>query len=328
MTNLVKWALAILGLCCLIPASLLIGSVDIPLNSFFGNATDVERIIIVESRIPRTLAALFGGAGLSLGGLFMQTLFRNPLAGPSVLGLTSGSSLAVGFLMLSGGVLAASQLAVISAAASGALVVLLIILAVSRRFVNMASVLIVGLMLSFFSSSVLSVLQAYADETSLKVFVFWGFGSFSNLSFGQIPLFLIPVGLVIILSPLLIKPMNNLLPGELHAKSMGFDLRLIQTSLVVSTGVMVGVITAFCGPVAFIGLTAPHLARILFSTANIRIVLPGSLLIGSLLALFCDIVARWPFSEIALPLNTVCAFMGAPVIVYLILKGRKTKILS
>lgn len=312
----------------LAPLSLLLGSVDIPFGAFLGEADQLQTVIIRESRIPRTLAAIFAGMGLSLGGLFMQTLFRNPLAGPSVLGLTSGSSLAVGILTLGGGVLATSQIAVVSAAAVGALVVLLIILAVASRFAHISSVLIVGLMLGFFTSAIVSLLQAYADESSLKTFVFWGFGSFSNLVFDQLLVFTLPLTIAILVAPLFIKPLNHLLLGILHAQSMGVHVKRLQIILVVITGVMVGIITAFCGPIAFIGLAVPHLARMLFSTPDHRIVLPASLLIGACIALLCDLVARMPFSDFVLPLNTVCAFMGAPVVIYLIFKGRKRRIFS
>lgn len=328
MSKSAKWVLCFLFLVVLIPASLLLGSVDIPLHVFFGGADKFEAIIIKESRIPRTLAALVGGAGLALGGLFMQTLFRNPLAGPSVLGLTSGSSLAVGILTLGGGVLAASQFAVVSAAAIGSIGVLVVILAVAHRFSDMASVLIVGLMLGFFASAMVSLLQAYADESSLKAFVFWGFGSFSNIAFNQLWVLLAPLLIVFCISPFFIKPLNHLLLGELHAKTMGVDVKRLQLTLVVVTGVMVGVITAYCGPIAFIGLAAPHLARMLFSTPNHRTILPATLILGSALALFCDLIARLPFSDYAIPLNTVCAFMGAPVVVYLVFKGRKNRVFS
>jgi iron complex transport system permease protein len=328
MSKTAKWFLCLLILLVLIPASLLLGSVDIPLSAFFGTANELQGIIIRESRIPRTVAAICGGAGLALGGLFMQTLFRNPLAGPSVLGLTSGSSLAVGILTLGGGVLATSQIVVISAAAAGSIAVLLIVLAVAHRFADMASVLIVGLMLGFFTSAVVSLLQAYADESSLKTFVFWGFGSFSHISFNQLPLLTLPLLAIFFMAPFFIKPLNHLLPGELHAKTMGVNVKRLQLLLVVATGIMVGLVTAFCGPIAFIGLAAPHLARMLFSTPNHRTVLPATLILGGALALLCDLIARLPFSEFALPLNTVCAFMGAPVVIYLVIKGRKSRILT
>ncbi|HKK38614.1 MAG TPA: iron ABC transporter permease, partial [Cryomorphaceae bacterium] len=205
---------------------------------------------------------------------------------------------------------------------------LFVILAVAHRFANIASVLIVGLMLGFFTSAVVSLLQAYADDASLKTFVFWGFGSFSNIAFTQLPILLIPLAFIFLISPFFIKPLNHLLPGELHAKTMGVNVKSLQLSLVVATGIMVGVITAFCGPIAFIGLAAPHLARMLFSTPNHRTVLPATLILGGGLAVLCDLIARLPFSEYALPLNTVAAFMGAPVVVYLVFKGRKSRILT
>jgi iron complex transport system permease protein len=328
MSHVLKWIFCIATLLVLAPLSLLLGSVDIPLTAFLGDADELQRMIIYESRIPRTVAAILAGVGLSVGGLFMQTLFRNPLAGPSVLGLTSGSSMAVALLTLGGGVWATTQFSIVVAASLGALAVLLVILAVAHRFVDISSVLIVGLMLSFFTSAMVSLLQTYADETSLKTFVFWGFGSFSNVASNQLIFFLIPIVAILLFTPFLIKPLNHLLLGTMHAKTMGVNVSKLQLLLVVSTGIMVGVITAFCGPVAFIGLAVPHLARLLFSTPDHRTILPASMVIGAVVALFCDLIARMPYSEFALPLNTVCAFMGAPVVIYLVFKGRKSRILS
>jgi len=328
MSNRIRCVICTLVLALLAPLSLLLGSVEIPIAAFLGEADELQRVIILESRIPRTVAAMLAGMGLSVGGLFMQTLFRNPLAGPSVLGLTSGSSLAVGMLTLGGGVWATSQFAIVSAAALGALCILLIILAIASRFAHISSVLIVGLMLSFFTSAVVSLLQAYADESALKTFVFWGFGSFSNLAFNQLVFFATPLVIIMLVSPLFVKALNHLLMGSLHAKAMGVPVKRLQLILVVLTGIMVGIITAFCGPIAFIGLSVPHLARLFFSTPDHRVVLPASLIIGASVALFCDLIARMPFSELALPLNTVCAFLGGPVVIYLIFKGRKNQIFS
>jgi iron complex transport system permease protein len=234
----------------------------------------------------------------------------------------------VAFVTMAGGVGAVTEFGTVAAAAAGAIAVLLILLLVAHRFSDITSVLIVGLMLSFFTSAAVSILQAHADDSALKAFVFWGFGSFSQISFERLPLLVIPVLAVILISPVFIKPLNNLLPGELHAKSMGVRVGRLRLSLVLLTGIMVGTVTAFCGPIAFIGLAGPHIARFAFSTPNHRTILPASLVLGSVLALACDLISRLPGTDYALPLNTVCAFMGAPVVVYLIFKGRKKRIFT
>lgn len=287
----------------------------------------VEKTILIQSRLPRGLAAVGGGAGLALAGLLMQTLFRNPLAGPSVLGITSGASLAVAVLTLGISSAVISQFQVVVAAILGSLAILLVILAVAKKFFDVTAVLIVGLMLSFFTSAIVSLLQSFAPASSIKSFVFWGFGSFANLTPGQSPLFLIPVGIILTLSLFFVKPLNALLLGEMHAASMGIRVKSLRIQIMLATGILTGVITAFCGPVAFIGLASPHVARFIFRSVNHRIVLPSSILLGAVLALACDVIARLPGSDQALPLNTVCAFMGAPVVIYLIVSGRKKKFL-
>lgn len=289
--------------------------------------TAVEKTILIQSRLPRGLAAVGGGAGLALAGLLMQTLFRNPLAGPSVLGITSGASLAVAVLTLGISSAVISQFQVVVAAILGSLAILLVILAVAKKFFDVTAVLIVGLMLSFFTSAIVSLLQSFAPASSIKSFVFWGFGSFANLTPGHSLLFLIPVGIILMLSLFFVKPLNALLLGEMHAASMGIRVKSLRIQIMLATGILTGVITAFCGPVAFIGLASPHVARFIFRSVNHRIVLPSSILLGAVLALACDVIARLPGSDQALPLNTVCAFMGAPVVIYLIVSGRKKKFL-
>jgi iron complex transport system permease protein len=327
MSNSFRWLILFGLLILLVLSSLQFGSVKIPIEAFFGEGSELERLIVRESRWPRLFAAVFGGAALSLGGLLMQTLFRNPLAGPSVLGLSSGASLAVAFLTLGGSLWASSQLSVTLAAILGAAAVLAIILLVANRFADVTSVLIVGLMLSFFTSAVISFLQSQADATALKTFVFWGFGSFSSMSFRYLPWFVGLLGIMMVIAIFLVKPLNSLLPGEMHAQSMGVNVKRLRMIIVLLTGILTGVVTAFCGPIAFIGLASPHLARFYFKTVDHRHILPGSLILGAVVALLCDLIARWPFNDSALPLNTVCAFMGAPVVIYLIFRGRKKRIL-
>lgn len=323
------WIFIPLGIVVLFGISLFMGSVHIPAQHIFsGDLSGVEQTILLESRLPRGLAALAGGAGLALAGLLMQTLFRNPLAGPSVLGITSGASLAVALLTLGSSGMVVARYEIVGAAIAGALAVLAIILTVARKFLDVTSVLIVGLMLSFFTSAVVSLLQSLASESAIRHFVFWGFGSFANFSLSDGWFFLLPIGVILLVSAIFVKPLNALLLGEMHATSMGIGVKSLRIQLMVATGILTGIITAFCGPVAFIGLTSPHIARFLFKTVNHRVILPASILIGGALALICDVVARLPGSDHALPLNTVCAFMGAPVVIYLIVSGRKKRFLQ
>jgi iron complex transport system permease protein len=310
-------------------ASIGLGSVELPFRSILGfdQWNTYQQIIFYEYRVPRGIVGLFAGSALALAGLLMQTLFRNALAGPSVLGLSSGASLVVAALVLGFPFLDLTGVPITLGAIMGSLAVMMIILIVASRFRDITSVLIVGLMLSFFTSAMVSFLQSVAGESEIKAFVFWGFGSFANVGSAKLLLFTLPIVTVVLLSVTLIKPLNALLPGELHAKTMGVNIRLLRTQIVLFTGILVGVVTAFCGPIAFLGLASPHLARFLFKTADHRVILPGSLLIGSILALCCDVIARLPGTEYALPLNTVCAFMGAPVVVYLIFRGSKRQII-
>ena len=323
------WIMLSAVLLLLFLISLFLGSVHIPVSALFAlnELEQTEKHILLESRLPRAIVAVIGGSALALAGLFMQTLFRNPLAGPSVLGITSGASLAVAILTLGASAAIISQYQIAFAAVIGAFVILLIILAVAKKFFDVTAVLIVGLMLSFFTSAIVSLLQSFASANAIKTFVFWGFGSFSGLGLSDLPLFIAPLVLIIILSPLFIKPLNALLLGEMHAGSMGINTKSLRIKIMLATGILVGVVTAFCGPIAFLGLASPHIARFVFKSVDHRIILPSTILLGGLLALICDIISRLPGSDYAIPLNTVCAFMGAPVVIYLIVAGRKKKFL-
>ena len=322
------WIALAIFLALLFIVSLFLGSVQIPLSAIFaGELSQIDHHILFESRLPRAIVALASGAALALAGLFMQTLFRNPLAGPSVLGITSGASLAVAILTLGASATIISKYQIAIAAVIGAFVVLGIILAVAKKFFDVTAVLIVGLMLSFFTSAIVSLLQSIASADAIKAYIFWGFGSFSGVSLSDIPLFILPILLVLILSPIFVKPLNALLLGEMHAGSMGINIKSLRIQIMLATGILAGMVTAFCGPVAFLGLASPHIARFVFKSVDHRIVLPATILIGGIIALICDIIARLPGSDYAIPLNTVCAFMGAPVVIYLIVSGRKRKFL-
>lgn len=321
------WILILALTGTLVLISLLAGSVSINLGDVFNSHSEMARLVFFESRIPRTCTAVLAGASLSLSGLFMQTLFRNPLAGPSVLGVSSGASLAVAIITMTAIFQSFHAVHLAVGGIIGSFAVLAILVWVARKFNDLSSVLIVGLMLSFFTSSIVSLLSSMASDSGLKSFVFWGFGSFADLGSSQLLIFSVPILMGLLISPVFMKPLNALLLGELHAKSLGVDPLKLRRSLILTTGVLTGVVTAFCGPIAFIGLTAPHIARFVFKTSDHRTLVPASIVLGSFIGLATDIIARLPGSDYALPLNTVCAFMGAPVIIYLIYKGRNRKVL-
>ena len=317
-------ALVILGMFL----SITLGSVAINWPAIFEGEglLETEQIIVAELRLPRMIAALIGGAALALAGLLMQTLFRNPLAGPSVLGISSGSSLAVAFVTLGGGALASHPFLLVGSSMVGALVVLAIIAYVANRFYDIASVLIVGVMLSFFTSALIGVLQSQATDQDLKAFVIWGFGSFGGLRLSQLPFFILPISFIVLASPFLSKQLNAYLLGAEHAQSLGIAVSRLRLISILMAGMLTAIVTAFCGPIAFIGLAGPHIARIVFRTSDHRLILPASLLVGGVLGLYCDVIARMPGSDSALPLNTVCSFIGAPIVIFLLIRQRKKSI--
>lgn len=326
----VKWIVLIVVLAALTLASIMSGSVTINMSQVFefsDESSGFSRMIFLESRLPRTLTAILAGASLSVSGLFMQTLFRNPLAGPSVLGVSSGASLMVAFLTMSGIFQVITSFHLVIGGIIGSLLVLSILVLIAKKFRDLTSVLIVGIMLSFFTSAIVSFLSSIASTSGLKAFVFWGFGSFADLGSSQLAYFSIPLFISLLAVPFFMKGLNALLLGEPHAKSLGVNPLNLRRNLIVVTGILTGTVTAFCGPIAFIGLAAPHVGRLVFRTANHRTLIPASLILGSIIALLCDVIARLPGLDYALPLNTVCALMGAPVVIYLIFKGRNKKMI-
>lgn len=288
--------------------------------------------IVLESRLPQTVTALLCGASLAASGLMLQTAFRNPLAGPSILGITNGASLGVAVVMLlSGGVMGASMLgtdihvagmlAVIVAAFIGSLAVMGVLLALSSIVKNNVMLLIVGIMVGYLTGSLISLMNAFASADNVHSYVMWGMGSFSDVTLQQLPWFagISLVGLLI--SVLLIKPLNALLLGDEYAQNLGFNITRIRTLLLLSTGVLTAISTAFCGPVSFLGLATPHIARMLIGTENHKLLLPASILSGSLIALLCNLLCILPHDTI-LPLNAVTPIIGAPVILYVIMCKR------
>ncbi len=297
---------------------LMVGAADIPFSALWTDG--LEHRILMQLRLPKALTAVIAGVALSLSGLQMQTLFRNPLAGPSVLGVSSGATLGVAFLVMLGSVLGFSAASgwMILCAVLGAMLILLVVLFISFRVQGGATLLIVGMMIGSVAGALVNVLQNYADPDSLKLYITWTLGSLAAVGWAEmrwlVALFLAGTALAI----LLIKPLNGLLLGEDYAASLGIPIRRVRTLLILSTGLLAGGVTAFCGPIAFVGVAVPHIARGLMRTSNHRLTLPAAALVGADLLLLCDIIcysATYP-----LPISTVSALFGAPIVIWVILR--------
>lgn len=311
------------------------GSVQIPfadiLDILCGRFIGKEswEYIILENRLPQTLTAILCGASLSVCGLMLQTAFRNPLAGPDVFGISSGAGLGVALVMLLlGGTVSTSIftvsgfLAILTAAFVGAIAVTTFILFLSTLVRNSVLLLIVGIMVGYVSSSAVSLLNFFASEEGVKSYMVWGMGNFGGVSMNHIPLFSILCLIGIIASFLLVKPLNILLLGPQYAESLGISTRQICNILLVVVGLLTAITTAFCGPISFIGLAIPHIARLLFRTENHQILLPGTVLSGAVIALLCNFICYLPGESGIIPLNAVTPLIGAPVIIYVIIQRR------
>ncbi len=297
------------------------------------NAGNAALVIVNQYRMPQAVTALSTGIVLSLSGLILQTLFRNPLAGPSVLGISSGASLGVALVIMSGSIFGFQMaqfplwgnLTVVMAAFLGALLVLALIIYVSGRVGNVITVLIIGIMVGYAVSAVVSVLQYFTSSDELHTYILWGLGSFSKTTIQQ-SLFLLFTAIVgTVISLFFVKPLNALLAGTHYAQSIGFRTQQIQTFLILVTGVLVAVGTAFTGPIAFLGLAVPHLARGFFKSSQHGVLIPATVLMGASLALFCNLVAKLPGYDISLPINSVTSLVGAPVIIWVVLRNRHLK---
>ena len=315
--------------------NLVTGSVQIPfadvLDILCGRFTGKEswEYIILENRLPQTLTAILCGASLSVCGLMLQTAFRNPLAGPDVFGISSGAGLGVALVMLLlGGTVSTSMftvsgfLAILTAAFVGAIAVTALILFLSTMVRNSVLLLIVGIMVGYVSSSAVSLLNFFASEEGVKSYMVWGMGNFGGVSMSHIPLFSILCLMGIGVSFLLIKPLNILLLGSQYAESLGISTRQLRNILLVVVGLLTAITTAFCGPISFIGLAIPHIARLLFRTENHQLLLPGTVLSGAAIALLCNFICYLPGEAGIIPLNAVTPLIGAPVIIYVILMRR------
>lgn len=298
---------------------------DVLLNIENTKASTTIGYIIIELRLPRAVMAIFTGAGLAIAGLLMQTLFRNPLAGPFVLGISSGAGLGVAIAIMAStalGIKSLSGLNMITASIAGSTAVLLLIILMSLRIKDTMGLLIVGLMVGSLSSAVVGILSYFSTNDELKRYVFWSLGSLGAVSWDDLLvlslLFLISIFLLI----LIIKPLNALLLGERYAISLGINIPKTRWIIIIITSILAGSITAFAGPIAFIGLAVPHLCRLVLPTINHKILIPTAIMMGAILLLFCDIVSQLPFSDLSLPINAVTSLLGAPIIIWLIMRKR------
>lgn len=314
--------------------NLIYGSVSIPASQVLsilagGTAEKASwNYIVMESRLPQAVTAILCGASLSTAGLLLQTTFRNPLAGPSILGITNGASLGVGIVMLvTGGVISigdnviAGYFAVITGAFLGAMLVIVLLLAFASMVSNNLMLLIVGIMVSYLASSLVALLNFFATADNIHNYVMWGMGSFSDVSPAQLPFFAMASIAGLALSALLIKPLNAMLLGDNYASNLGINIMRTRQMLLLATGVLTAVVTAFCGPVAFIGLAVPHIARLVTRTSNHATLLPATMLCGACIALTCNLISMLPQNTI-IPINAVTPIFGAPVIIYIICRKK------
>lgn len=299
-------------------ADICLGSVDIPLSrvlgALFGGETDARtQTIVIDLRLVKAITALLGGIALSISGLQMQTLFRNPLAGPYVLGLSSGASLGVAMLLLCG---AGSAMGIAAAAMAGAALVMALLLLVNERVKNVMTLLILGILFSSAIGSVVQILQFLSHEQALKSYVVWTMGSLSEVTAPQLVILAACVAAGLLLSVLTVKPLNLLELGETFARTMGVDLRRSRLAILASTTLLAGSVTAFCGPIGFIGMAMPHIARALTGESDHRYLLPASALVGAAVLIACDLISR----QFLIPINAVTSLAGIPVVAYVVIK--------
>lgn len=312
-----------------------LGQVAIPVKEIFkslfgGNASkNTWEYIIINFRLPKAIVAILVGMGLSISGLLMQTLFRNPLAGPYVLGLSSGSSLGVAMVILGAGMVPAfaaefllSSYGIILASCLGSFFVLIMVLIVSRKLRDTMTILIVGMMFSSFTSAIVGVLTYFTSAEQLQKYTFWSMGSIGNVSWQNILILTIAVVLGLLLSLVSLKPLDALLLGENYARSMGLNISKTRYIIIIATSILAGSITAFAGPIAFIGLAVPHLAKLLFQTSNHKILFWSTLLIGAIIMLFCDMVSQLPGFDFTLPINAITSIIGAPIVIWLLVRKK------
>ncbi len=334
MKSLSLYVLLLLG-AILFVMNLVMGSVHIPVADVFSIIMGDEtvkpswRFIVLESRLPQAITAMFCGGALAVCGLLLQTAFRNPLAGPGIFGISSGAGLGVALIMLMlggslsiGSVSMTGFVAVLAAAFLGAMSVMGLIFFFSTLVRSHVMLLIIGIMIGYISNSAISLLNFFATDEGVKSYMVWGMGSFGNVSMSLMPVFVIVTLLGFAGTLLLIKPLNALLLGDRYAENLGVNIQRTRNWLLFVTGLLTAITTTFCGPVAFIGLAVPHMVRLVFITSNHRILLPATILMGAVVALLCNLICFLPGEAGVIPLNAVTPLIGAPVIIYVILKGR------
>ena len=316
--------------------NLFVGSVTIPFADlfkvFFGEETNSTiSTIVFEYRLPQAVTALFAGAALSVAGLLMQTLFRNPLADPSMLGISSGAGLGVAITILFTGILGGnalssfglwSNIGVSIAAFLGATLVLMLILGFSSRVRNMTTLIIIGLMVSYLAGSLTDIMKFFSMKDDIHAFVIWGMGSFSAVGNTKLTFFSISIIIGLFASLFMSKNLNIMLLGDLYAENLGLNVKRNNLFVILVSGYLTAIVTAYCGPIAFLGLAIPHLTRFIFKTSDHRILVPAVMLIGMIVSLLCNLVARMPGFEGNLPINAVTAFIGAPIVIWVILRKR------
>jgi iron complex transport system permease protein len=328
------FALLAISLLIFVILDVFLGSVSISasevMRSLSGHSGGDFGTIILKFRLPKAITALLVGIALSLSGLQMQTVFRNPMAGPDVLGISSGASLAVAFVILgySSGMVAdglgtSGNWVLVGASWIGAAVVMILIMAISSKVKDIMTVLILGIMLSSGISAIVTILQYFSNETMLKAYVIWTMGSLGNLTASQLNVLIISVSFGVVLNLFTSKMLNALLLGENYARSIGLNVRLARLVIFLSTSILTGSVTAFCGPIGFIGIAVPHMVRILFRTSDHRILIPGTILLGGTVMLASDIISQLPGSETVLPINSITSLIGMPVVIWVILRNRK-----
>lgn len=333
---MMAFALLCIALPLVFLTNLIMGSVNISFRQLYAvliyaDKTDITVYnILMNIRLPQTITAMLAGIGLSIGGLQMQTLFRNPLAEPSILGISSGASLGVAILMLFSGSIIGysgdfglfSDIGISLAAFIGSVLSMMVIIGFSSRVGNHISLLIVGLMIGYFISAFVGVLQFFSYKEDLQSYVLWGFGNFSGVGWRRLPLFSVIVFTGAVFSMFLVKPLNAWLLGDDYARNLGINVKRTRIAVIFCTGLLTAAVTAYCGPIAFIGLAIPHLCRGLFKTWNHATLTPAVMLAGAILALICNIIVRLPWFDNVLPVNAVTALLGAPVVIWVIVNQR------
>jgi iron complex transport system permease protein len=336
--NTILFSLLFAGLIVLFIVNISLGSITIPFKEVYTSLTGGQsskstwEYIIINYRLPKAITAVLVGMGLSISGLLMQTLFRNPLAGPYVLGLSSGASLGVAFVILGASIVPSflsgillSPYGIVLASTLGSTTVLLLVLLVSQRLRDTMAILIVGLMFGSFTSAIVGVLTYFSSAEQLQKFTFWSMGNLGNLSWTSIIILSFCVLLGLFLSLLSIKPLNALLLGENYAKSMGLNFNKARFIIILATSILAGSITAYAGPIAFVGLAVPHIAKLVFQTSNHTVLFWSTLLFGGAIMLICDVVSQMPGMEITLPINAITSILGAPVVIWLLIRKRNFK---